>query len=104
MLRNEATSPGDSKEPAADVCHAIQTVLADRLHRPVDEITPRADLEKDLNVDSLSMIQVNIALEEQFQITMPEFVEWDGSDLRTVSDLAELVKAQIEKRSGHPEV
>ncbi len=94
----------DSKGPDTDISRAIQTVLADKLRRPVDEITPEADLEKDLNVDSMSMIQVNIALEERFEITMPEFVESQEIDVRTVSDLAKFVKARIEEQSVNPEV
>jgi acyl carrier protein len=83
----------------SDVSRAVQSVLAEKLQRPVDEIRPDAYLESDLNVDSMSMIQVNIALEEQFQITMPEFVEADEINVHTVSDLAEFVEARIEKQA-----
>lgn len=97
-------SPGDSQVPDPDISLAVQSVLAEKLHRPIDEITPNADLEKDLNVDSMSMIQVNIALEEQFQIEMPEFVEPEEIQVHTVSELAEFVEARVAKQSAKPEV
>jgi acyl carrier protein len=95
--------PSNSKGPATDISRAVQSVLADKLHRPAEDICPDADLEKDLNVDSMSMIQVNIALEEQFEITMPEFVEVDEINVHTVSDLAEFVETRIQKKSVKPE-
>ena len=97
-------SCGDVQAPDADISRAVQSVLAEKLHRPVNEITPDADLEKDLNVDSMSMIQVNIALEEQFQITMPEFVEPEEIQVHTVAELAEFVEARVAKQSPKPEV
>jgi acyl carrier protein len=97
-------SSGHPQVPDGDISRAVQSVLAEKLHRPVDEITPDADLEKDLNVDSMSMIQVNIALEEQFQIEMPEFVEPEEIQVHTVSDLADFVEAKVAKHSPKPEV
>jgi acyl carrier protein len=102
-IMHDDKGPSNSKGPATDISRAVQSVLADKLHRPAEDICPDADLEKDLNVDSMSMIQVNIALEEQFEITMPEFVEVDEINVHTVSDLAEFVETRIQKKSVKPE-
>src|SRR6266446_3093344 len=87
----------DAKTPVAreDVEMAVRTALADALERPVDEILPQNDLENDLGLDSLGLIQVNVAIEEQFHIPIldgesPEFTLHTVEDLTTfVADKAE---------------
>lgn len=94
----------DAKTPVAteDVELAVRTALADALERPVDEILPQHDLENDLGLDSLGLIQVNVAIEEQFQIPIldgeaPEFA------LRTVEDLTTFVADKTEIRRSYQE-
>ena len=77
--------------------------LADALERPVDEILPQNDLENDLGLDSMGLIQVNVAIEEQFQIPIldgesPEFA------LHTVEDLTAFVAEKAETRSYQEEL
>jgi len=95
----------DAKKPVAreDVELAVRTALADALERPVDEILPQNDLENDLGLDSMGLIQVNVAIEEQFQIPIldggsPEFA------LHTVEDLTAFVAEKAETRSYQEEL
>jgi acyl carrier protein len=95
----------DAKTPVAreDVEMAVRTALADALERPVDEILPQNDLENDLGLDSLGLIQVNVAIEEQFHIPIldgesPEFA------LHTVEDLTAFVAEKAETRSFQEEL
>ena len=95
----------DAKTPVAreDVELAVRTALADALERPVDEILPQNDLENDLGLDSMGLIQVNVAIEEQFQIPIldgesPEFA------LHTVEDLTAFVAEKAETRSYQEEL
>lgn len=95
----------DAKKPVAreDVELAVRTALADALERPVDEILPQDDLENDLGLDSMGLIQVNVAIEEQFQIPIlvgesPEFA------LHTVEDLTAFVAEKAETRSYQEEL
>ena len=94
----------DAKKSVAreDVELAVRTALADALERPVDEILPQNDLENDLGLDSLGLIQVNVAIEEQFHIPIldgesPEFA------LHTVEDLTAFVADKAETRSYQEE-
>jgi acyl carrier protein len=94
----------DAKTPVAreDVELAVRTALADALERPVDEILPQNDLENDLCLDTLGLIQVNVAIEEQFHIPIldgesPEFA------LHTVEDLTAFVADKAETRSYQEE-
>ena len=95
----------DAKKPVAreDVELAVRTALADALERPVDEILPQNDLENDLGLDSLGLIQVNVAIEEQFHVPIldgesPEFA------LHTVEDLTAFVAEKAETRSYQEEL
>src|SRR6266404_5527859 len=95
----------DAKTPVAreDVELAVRTALADALERPVDEILPQNDLENDLGLDSLGLIQVNVAIEEQFHIPIldsesPEFALHTVEDLTTfVADKAETTRSYQEE-------
>ena len=95
----------DAKTPVAreDVELAVRTALADALERPVDEILPQNDLENDLGLDSLGLIQVNVAIEEQFHVPIldgesPEFALHTVEDLTTfVADKAETTRSYQEE-------
>ena len=94
----------DAKTPVAreDVEMAVRTALADALERPVDEILAQNDLENDLGLDSLGLIQVNVAIEEQFHIPIldgesPEFT------LHTVEDLTTFVADKAETKRSYQE-
>jgi acyl carrier protein len=70
-------------------------LLAERFHRPLEEVTPDTDLAADLGVDSMDLIDVNISLEERFHLSMPEFATPEEVHVRTVRDLAALVSARL---------
>src|SRR5262245_8058988 len=91
---NEQTLLAPPARPARpareDVELVVRLAIADTLERPVDEILPESDLEKDLGLDSLAIIHASIGIEEQLHIPVidlaaPEFT------FNTVSDLTELI-------------
>jgi acyl carrier protein len=75
----------------ADVALLLRTVLAERFRRPVEEITPETRLVADLGVDSLDMIEINIALEERLHLALPQVAMPDEIHVQTVGQLANLV-------------
>jgi acyl carrier protein len=77
------------------VALTLRTLLAERFHRPLEEVTPDTDLAADLGVDSMDLIDVNISLEERFRLSMPEFATPEEVHVRTVRDLAALVSARL---------
>lgn len=94
---SQTTLNNDAKTPVTkdEVERVVRVALADALELPVDEVLPESDMEKDLGLDSLGLIQVNIDLEEQFHIPLlgdesPELA------LHTVSDLT----AYVAERTG----
>ncbi len=62
--------------PLAEIVHELTGVA------PAD-VTPEASFADDLDVDSLSMVEIVVAAEERFDIRIPDD---DAAELRTVGD------------------
>jgi acyl carrier protein len=103
---NEATSETGNGFIAlgGDVIAAVTAVLAEKLGRPAAEIASEDTLESDLGIDSMTMIEVNIGLEERFHLTMPDFTEPGEIGVRKVKDLAAFVAARLADRPAAQEV
>jgi acyl carrier protein len=82
-------------EAPEDLLLVIRTVLSDWCHRPLEEVTPDTNLTDDLGVDSMGMIEINIAIEERLPLTIPNCATPDEIDVRTVKDLAGIVAARL---------
>ena len=64
-------------------------LVADQLRQPVEKVVPEANLIEDLDADSLDIVDLTIAVEEEFSsgdIEL-EIPEEDAADIRTVQDL-----------------
>ncbi len=60
----------------------VKKVVAEQLDRNPDEITPEASFE-DLGADSLEMVELTMAFEEEFDIEIPDE---EAENIRTVQD------------------
>ena len=73
----------------------VLQILADELGVTREQLTDEARFDQDLGADSLSMVEINMALEDRLEISIPderaEYVQTVG-DLFEV--LAELVHSQ----------
>lgn len=64
-------------------------LVADQLRQPPEKVVPEANLIEDLDADSLDIVDLTIAVEEEFstgEIEL-EIPEEDAGDIRTVQDL-----------------
>jgi len=86
--------------PLEKLGHEVRQVIADSLKRPVDHVPLTASLESGLGIDSLAMIEINIALEERFRFRMPDMASPADANLKTVEDLTRFVAAQIAQQKG----
>ena len=50
----------------------VKRILSERLGTALDEITPEADISKDLGADSLDFAELIIEFEETFGIELPK--------------------------------
>ena len=65
------------------------TLVADQLRQPPEKVVPEANLIEDLDADSLDIVDLTIAIEEEFSTgdIELEIPEEDAADIRTVQDL-----------------
>lgn len=66
--------------------------IADFLGFEPNQVTAESHFEKDLNADSLDVVEITMILEKEFQITIPD-EEMHG--FATVGDAIESVKKQL---------
>lgn len=86
--------------PLEEIGREVRTIIASALRRPVEQVPLQASLESGLGIDSLAMIEINIALEERFRFAMPDMASPADANLKTVEDLARLVAAQLARQQG----
>ena len=60
-----------------------------------DQLTPDTDIVDDLGADSLDVMEMLMALEEEYGILV---VDDDVSELRTISEIVEFVESKIESK------
>jgi acyl carrier protein len=77
---------------------AVRDSIASLLQRSIETVTPEADLENDLGLDSLAMIELSVALEARFGVAMPPGASAADLSIRTVGDLGNFVGGLIASR------
>ena len=86
--------------PLDEIGREVRNIIAGALGRPVEQVPLTASLEGGLGIDSLAMIEINIALEERFRFRMPDMASPADANLKTVEDLARFVAAQLALQHG----
>lgn len=72
----------------------LAEVLTDVFGIPEEDLRPEADLEADLQLDSLAIVELQVALEDTTGVRMS--VD-DDLELRTLGDLQTAVSRSLEK-------
>ncbi len=67
----------------------LKTMVADRLHVGEDEISPESSFVEDLNADSLEVVELIMALEDEFGISIPDE---DAEKIITVQDAVNYIE------------
>jgi acyl carrier protein len=70
----------------ATVVERVQTVVAEKLSVDKSEVTPEASFSEDLNADSLDLVELIMAFEEEFGTadTPIEISDEDAENITTV--------------------
>ena len=61
----------------------VKKVVVEQLDVNADEVTPQASFVEDLGADSLDMVELTMAFEEEFDIEIPDE---DAEKITTVQD------------------
>ncbi len=68
----------------------VKEIIAKELEVGVQQLTPEAKFIEDLGADSLDIVELVMALEEEFNIDIPDE---DAEKLKTVGDAMEYLKS-----------
>jgi acyl carrier protein len=68
----------------------VKEVIVDTLSCEADKVTLEANIFDDLGADSLDAVELNLALEERFDVTIDEEVM---AQIKTVGDIVEYLEA-----------
>ena len=67
----------------------IKTIIAEQLGVKPEEVTPNASFVDDLGADSLDTVELIMALEEEFNIEIPDE---DAEKMKTVGDAIKYIE------------
>ena len=76
----------------ASVLEKIQEITAEKLSVEIEDIKPESSFTEDLEADSLDVVELIMALEEEFDISVEEE---ELSDVATVGDALALVESKL---------
>ena len=72
----------------------IKEIIADKLSISEDEITMDSSFLEDLNADSLDIVELIMALEDELDMEIPDE---DAENFVTVGDVVRFVKSHVEE-------
>lgn len=69
----------------------VKDIIVDKLGVNAEQVTPEASFQEDLGADSLDVVTLVMAFEEEFGISIPE---QEAEKLRTVGAVLEYLKGK----------
>ena len=71
------------------IMERVKEIIVDTLNLDADKLTPEADLIKDLEVDSIDVVELIMALEEEYGVTIPDE---EAENLTTIQKIAAYIE------------
>jgi acyl carrier protein len=68
----------------------VKEIIVDQLGVDADEVTPEASFIEDLGADSLDTVELVMALEEEFNMEIPDE---EAEKIKTVGDAIDYIKS-----------
>ena len=75
-----------------DVVDRVKELVVEQLGVDAEEVTEEASFVDDLGADSLDIVELVMAFEEEFDLEIPDE---DAEKIRTVGDAVEYIKGKI---------
>ena len=76
----------------SDVEGKIKKIICEQLDVPEEDVVPEASFEDDLGADSLDQVELIMAMEEEFDVSIPDE---DAENIGTVQDAIDYVKKAV---------
>ena len=70
----------------------IKKIIAEQLGVEEDDVVPEAKFVEDLGADSLDTVELVMALEEEFEIEIPDE---DAEKIQTVASAVDFIKEKV---------
>ena len=77
-----------------EIFQTMKDLVSEQFGMELDEVTLETSFEDDLNADSVDIVDLSMALEEEFD--MDEMSEEDASAIKTVGDLVRFLQNKID--------
>ena len=94
-VRNQviyAESPANNREPMSEqIFEKVKGIVAEQLSVDEEKVTPEAHFQNDLQADSLDVVEMVMALEEEFEIEIPDEA---AEDIQTVQAAVDYISAK----------
>ena len=74
---------------------AVEAILVRELGVEAAQLTPEARFEEDLGSDSLTLVEIAMAIEDHFNLSIPD-ERWD--QVKSVGDLYEMLGELLQER------
>ncbi len=74
------------------ILEEVRTLVAEQLGVDKGTVNATSSFEEDLRADSLTLVELLMALEEKFEL--PDIPEEDADKLKTVGDVVQYVEAK----------
>ncbi len=72
-----------------EISERVRSIVAEQLGSAVDDVTPEASLIEDLGADSLDIVELVMALEEEYEMEIPDE---EAEKIQTVEDIVTFIK------------
>lgn len=69
-----------------DIETRVRQIIVDKLAVDPEQITPEANIKDDLGADSLDVIELVMALEDEFKISIPDETVFDIATVQQAFD------------------
>lgn len=76
----------------SDVEEKVIKMICEQLDVPEEDVVPKASFVDDLGADSLDQVELIMAMEEEFDISIPDE---DAENIGTVQDAIDYIKKAI---------
>lgn len=77
---------------SADIDSRLMRILVEELDLEEEKLHPDANFEEDLDVDSLGVVELLMALEDEFDVEIPDE---EAENITTVGEAASLIRAKL---------
>ena len=77
---------------AGEVESKVRDIISEQLGVSADEVTPEASFIEDLGADSLDIVELVMALEEEFECEIPDE---EAEKITTVQQAVDYIKAHV---------